>query len=69
VTASGSSLDPDISPEAALYQVPRVAKARHIPEEQIEALVKRSIKPCTFGIFGNPRVNVMLLNHELDKLS
>lgn len=69
VTASGSQLDPDISPEAAFYQISRIAKARSIPEKQLEALVQRSIKQCSMHIFGEPRVNVLLLNLELDKLA
>ena len=69
VTASGSGIDPDISPESALLQVKRVAQQRHLPEQQVRDLVQQQIQAEQFGIYGQARVNVLQLNLALDQLS
>jgi K+-transporting ATPase ATPase C chain len=68
VTASGSGLDPDISPANALGQVARVAKSRGLSERQVRELVEQSTVQPTLGILGQPHVNVLLLNRQLDAL-
>jgi K+-transporting ATPase ATPase C chain len=69
VTASGSGLDPDISPAAALYQVPRIAAQRGLPPAELEALISHQAAPRTLGLLGEPRVNVLRLNIALDSMA
>jgi K+-transporting ATPase ATPase C chain len=68
ITASGSGLDPDLSPEAAWVQIPRIAKLRGIPEEKLKALVHTQTEKPLLGLFGPPKINVLKLNLALDAL-
>ena len=68
VTTSGSGLDPDISPEAAEFQIPRIAHSRNLKQDDLRALVQKHTKGRDLGFLGEPRVNVLGLNLELDSL-
>lgn len=68
VTASASGLDPDITPAAAEFQIPRIVRERHLPEDQVRRLVHEHIQPRQFGVLGEPNVNVLELNLALEDL-
>ncbi|MGB8259867.1 MAG: potassium-transporting ATPase subunit KdpC [Terracidiphilus sp.] len=68
VTTSGSGLDPDITPDAAIFQIPRVANARHLTQDQLHTLIDQHTTGRQFGLLGEPRINVLALNLALDQL-
>lgn len=68
VTASASGLDPDITPAAAEFQIPRIAREHHVPEDQVRRLVQEHTQPRQFGVLGEPSVNVLELNLALEDL-
>lgn len=67
VTASASGLDPHLSPAGALWQVPRIARARRVAPERVQALIEDAVEGRTFGVLGEPRVNVLLVNLAMDR--
>ena len=67
VTTSASGFDPHLSPDAALWQAARIAKARGVPEEKVAAIIRRHVEPRTLWLLGEPRVNVLLTNLDLDR--
>jgi len=67
VTTSASGLDPHLSPDAALWQAARIARARGVPEERVAEVIRRHVEPRTLGFLGEPRVNVLMTNLDLDR--
>ena len=67
VTSSASGFDPHLSPDAAYWQAARIAKARGVPEERVADVIRRHVEPRTLGLLGEPRVNVLLTNLDLDQ--